>query len=95
MNNIGKIGLGAAAVLLAMVVQSAVGHGNVTPQVVDTHTLKPLGEEWLKVNPYSGPQVNGPGLEHWLTERRQNRTVSTGCRVLRGFSACSSRPLSD
>jgi cytochrome c-550 PedF len=27
-------------------------HGDVTPQAVDVHTLKPLGEELLGVNPY-------------------------------------------
>ncbi len=43
---------GAAAMVIA--VHGASAHGNVTPQVVDTHTLKPLGEEWLSVNPYSG-----------------------------------------
>jgi cytochrome c-550 PedF len=54
MNHIRRMGMGGAAVLMALIVQSVAGHGNVTPQVVDTHTLKPLGEAWLTVNPYSG-----------------------------------------
>jgi cytochrome c-550 PedF len=29
-------------------------HGDVTPQAVDTHTLKQLGEEYLPANPYRG-----------------------------------------
>jgi cytochrome c-550 PedF len=29
-------------------------HGDVTPQAVDTHTLKQLGEEYLASNPYRG-----------------------------------------
>ena len=55
MNRMGSLRIGAVAVVLAaMIAQAALGHGNVTPQVVDTRTLKPLGEEWLKTNPYSG-----------------------------------------
>jgi len=54
MKLIGRAQAGAAAALIALIAQSAAGHGNVTPQAVDTQTLKPLGEEWLKVNPYSG-----------------------------------------
>ncbi len=37
--------------------QLASAHGNVTPQAVDTHELKPLGEEWLSANPYQGNPV--------------------------------------
>jgi cytochrome c-550 PedF len=44
--------------ILAVAALAAAGavlaHGNVTPQVVDTHTLKPLGEQWLTTNPYRG-----------------------------------------
>jgi cytochrome c-550 PedF len=29
------------------------GHGDVTPQAVDTTGLKPLGKEWLEENPYT------------------------------------------
>ncbi|MDY7575488.1 cytochrome c-550 PedF [Actimicrobium sp. CCI2.3] len=29
-------------------------HGDVTPQAVDTTTLKPLGEGWREENPYGG-----------------------------------------
>jgi cytochrome c-550 PedF len=44
--------LGAATISLALVAGLAHAHGDVTPQAVDTSTLKPLGEEWLTVNPY-------------------------------------------
>jgi cytochrome c-550 PedF len=30
------------------------GHGDVTPQVVDTSELAPLGDAWRDVNPYRG-----------------------------------------
>lgn len=33
---------------------TAYGHGNVTPQPVDTGNLKKLGSEWLDSNPYRG-----------------------------------------
>ncbi|MBL8484708.1 MAG: cytochrome c-550 PedF [Rhodocyclaceae bacterium] len=46
---IGKLlGVLAAACLAS----AAHAHGDVTPQVVDTHELKQLGTEWLGVNPY-------------------------------------------
>jgi len=41
-------------VLAVMATSDVLAHGNVTPQAVDTHTLKPLGEEWLTRNPYRG-----------------------------------------
>ena len=42
------IGLGAAT---AVRVEA---HGDVTPQAVDVSTLKPVGAEWRKENPYRG-----------------------------------------
>ncbi|MBV8209826.1 MAG: cytochrome c-550 PedF [Burkholderiaceae bacterium] len=55
MNRIGTTRWDAvAASLIALAVRSAIAHGDVTPQVVDTHTLKQLDAEWLAVNPYSG-----------------------------------------
>jgi cytochrome c-550 PedF len=42
------LGLGAAL---------AFGHGDVTPQAVDTKGLKPLGEKWMEVNPYRGDKL--------------------------------------
>lgn len=44
-----------ATMILALAVSGhAFAHGDVTPQAVDTTTLKPLGAEWLAENPYSG-----------------------------------------
>ncbi|KAA3654183.1 MAG: cytochrome c-550 PedF [Proteobacteria bacterium] len=44
-----------AAVMLALGVSGSVlAHGDVTPQAVDTSTLKQLGTEWLPENPYRG-----------------------------------------
>ncbi|TVO65894.1 cytochrome c-550 PedF [Denitromonas ohlonensis] len=44
-----------AAVILALGVSGqALAHGDVTPQAVDTSTLKSLGADWLPENPYRG-----------------------------------------
>lgn len=44
-----------AAVILALGLSSqAFAHGDVTPQAVDTSTLKSVGTEWLAENPYRG-----------------------------------------
>ncbi|MBU3693889.1 MAG: cytochrome c-550 PedF [Rhodocyclaceae bacterium] len=43
----------AVSALLA-VPQWVTAHGDVTPQVIDVTGLKPLGEAWVKTNPYRG-----------------------------------------
>ncbi|MBT0961551.1 cytochrome c-550 PedF [Denitromonas iodatirespirans] len=44
-----------AAAILALGLSSQVfAHGDVTPQAVDTSTLKQIGTEWLAENPYRG-----------------------------------------
>jgi len=40
--------------VLALGATLAFGHGDVTPQAVDTKGLKPLGDKWVEVNPYRG-----------------------------------------
>lgn len=45
----------ATVVLAASLLPGAVlAHGDVTPQAVDTKTLKPVGEAWRTENPYRG-----------------------------------------
>jgi cytochrome c-550 PedF len=50
------LALPALAVIAAtsLVAPQAVAHGDVTPQAVDTRTLKPLGATWAAENPYRG-----------------------------------------
>jgi len=63
--------LGAAGVLLASVLaapQSGLGHGDVTPQPVDTAGLPPLGDKWLTENPYRGNPLATKIGEHGYTE---------------------------
>ena len=47
-------GLGRAAALWACLSGTALGHGNVSPQAVDTSGLPTLGEDWLEENPFVG-----------------------------------------
>ncbi len=47
--------VGLIAIFVAMLCAAqALAHGDVTPQPVDTTGLKPVGQEWLKTNPYRG-----------------------------------------
>ncbi len=39
---------------LGFATSAAFAHGDVTPQAVDTHSLKSLGDEWLESNPFRG-----------------------------------------
>ena len=41
-----------AALMVVSAPVTAWPHGDVNPQPVDTKGLKPLGDEWLKTNPY-------------------------------------------
>ena len=43
----------ATAATLSLAAGALFAHGDVTPQAVDTSTLKPVGKEWLAKNPYS------------------------------------------
>lgn len=43
-----------SAAALALAAGALFAHGDVTPQAVDTSTLKQVGKEWLVKNPYLG-----------------------------------------
>jgi len=45
------------SVTLGLAAGSAMAHGDVTPQPVDTAGLKPVGTAWLKSNPYRGDKT--------------------------------------
>ncbi|WP_298494677.1 cytochrome c-550 PedF [uncultured Maritimibacter sp.] len=57
-----RINLFAAAATLAMA-SAAYGHGDVTPQPVNTDALPDVGEEWLTENPY---RAETAGEDVWL-----------------------------
>ncbi|MEO0974825.1 MAG: cytochrome c-550 PedF [Pseudomonadota bacterium] len=55
MSRLMKVVAGASATaLLGVLASTAFGHGDVSPQPVDTSALPQLGEEWLEANPYEG-----------------------------------------
>ena len=45
------------ALAVTLGVASALAHGDVTPQPVDTAGLDPLGDNWRKTNPYRGNEL--------------------------------------
>ena len=50
----GGMWIAVVAMLAVLAPVTALSHGDVNPQPVDTKGLKPIGEEWLKANPYRG-----------------------------------------
>lgn len=70
-------------VCLALVIgtQQGFAHGDVAPQPVDTKGLKPLGEEWLVVNPY---RENKVALEIGASGYNQNCARCHGLEVISG-----------
>ncbi|MBP6491141.1 MAG: cytochrome c-550 PedF, partial [Thauera sp.] len=49
-----RLAITATGLALATAGAFAHAHGDVTPQAVDTSSLKQLGEAWVTVNPYRG-----------------------------------------
>ncbi|MCB1773391.1 MAG: cytochrome c-550 PedF [Gammaproteobacteria bacterium] len=69
-----------AAFLAAGAVGTAMGHGDVAPQAVDTKHLPQLGEDWLDVNPYRG---NGDA------EKTGSSAYNQNCARCHGLGAVS------
>lgn len=80
MRNSASIKFGLGVLLLTLVAGSASGHGNVTPQAIDTKHLPQLGDEWLEVNPYRG---NADAIELGASAYNQN------CARCHGLGAVS------
>jgi cytochrome c-550 PedF len=49
-----RLSLVAVALMVALAPAITRSHGDVNPQAVDTAGLAPLGDAWLKTNPYRG-----------------------------------------
>lgn len=81
-----------APVLLAALAASpaALGHGDVTPQVMDTSELAPLGDEWRGENPYRG---NPQAIEIGKSGYNQNCARCHGLEVVSGGIAPDLRRL--
>lgn len=82
----------AAATLAGVAVSAgaAFGHGDVTPQPVDTTGLEPLGSEWRETNPYSG---NARAIEIGSSGYNQNCARCHGLEVKSGGIAPDLRQL--
>jgi cytochrome c-550 PedF len=80
------------AALLAAIFASpvAVGHGDVTPQVIDTSELTPLGEHWRTENPY---RSNATAIEIGKSGYNQNCARCHGLEVVSGGIAPDLRRL--
>ena len=70
--------------------QQAFGHGDVTPQSVDTAGLEPLGEEWKATNPYTG---NDTAIEIGSSAYNQNCARCHGLDAISGGIAPDLRAL--
>ncbi len=68
----------------------AFSHGDVTPQLVDTTGLDPLGEEWLDENPYRG---NARAIEIGASAYNQNCARCHGLEAISGGIAPDLRML--
>jgi cytochrome c-550 PedF len=80
------------AALLAAIVASpaAIGHGDVTPQVIDISELAPLGEQWRSENPY---RSNATAIEIGKSGYNQNCARCHGLEVVSGGIAPDLRRL--
>ena len=73
------LSLAAAATLLAG--GAAFGHGDVTPQAVNTDGLTPIGKEWVASNPY---RKNPKALEIGTSGYNQNCARCHGLEAISG-----------
>jgi cytochrome c-550 PedF len=83
----GRAGLLAA---LALAAGLAFGHGDVTPQAVDTKDLPPLGEAWRAENPYRG---NDKAVKVGTSAYNQNCARCHGLEAISGGIAPDLRKL--
>jgi len=69
---------------------TALSHGNVTPQAVDTSSLPPLGPEWRDANPYIG---NETAIKVGTSAYNQNCARCHGLEAISGGIAPDLRRL--
>lgn len=69
---------------------AAFGHGDVTPQAVDTHELPQLGEEWRLENPFRG---NATAIRIGTSAFNQNCARCHGLEAISGGIAPDLRRL--
>jgi cytochrome c-550 PedF len=74
----------ALAAWLSFTAQSALAHGDVVPQSVDTSTLPQLGAKWLDNNPYSSGPANKEALRIGTSAYNQNCARCHGLEAISG-----------
>lgn len=67
-------------------------HGDVTPQAVNTESLKPLGDEWLTENPYTGDET---AIEVGASAYNSNCARCHGLQAISGGITPDLRKLND
>ncbi|MEO0423309.1 MAG: cytochrome c-550 PedF [Pseudomonadota bacterium] len=82
--------LAAGALTGALASVVAFGHGDVTPQPIDTTHLPQLGEEWLELNPFEG---NADAIELGSSAYNQNCARCHGLGAVSGGIAPDLREL--
>ena len=87
-----KSALALGFTLCAGFISTVSGHGNVTPQAVDTSELPPLGEEWLEENPYRG---NETAIKVGDSAYNQNCARCHGLEAISGGITPDLRKLND
>lgn len=83
----------AMALGLSLGAGSAMAHGDVTPQAVDTSTLPQLGEKWLGSNPYPGSEAEKEALRIGTSAYNQNCARCHGLEAISGGIAPDLRKL--
>ncbi len=84
----------AVACLISAASTPVFSHGDVVPQAVDTTGLKPVGDEWLKSNPY---RKNETAIKIGTSAYNQNCARCHGLEAISGGIAPDLRylPLGD
>jgi cytochrome c-550 PedF len=80
----------ALVIMLPLFANQSFGAGDVTPQLVDTTGLEPLGDEWRTENPYRG---DATAIEIGQSGYAQNCARCHGLQVISGGLAPDLRKL--
>ena len=86
-----------AILIPVLTVQNSFGHGDVTPQAVDTEGLEPIGEEFVLENPYrlEGGEMYQLAIEIGASGYNQNCARCHGLEAISGGIAPDLRMLED
>ncbi|ABM36055.1 cytochrome c-type protein [Polaromonas naphthalenivorans CJ2] len=85
----------SAVLLMAacLLTGTAMAHGDVVPQSVNTTTLPPLGEKWLPANPYSEGPAHKEALRIGTSAYNQNCARCHGLEAISGGIAPNLRKI--